>query len=159
MFKKTQCSPFSLGLVLSHIKVRLDAWGAAGLTGSELTPHQLGLGSLPAVKQPTLPVRPQNQSRSPAMRRRIGRTRPEESQVHGHPPKVVQALNGNCRTYSCVRTSHADDAGHATGHGAWELRTLRSVLQSSSLLPLWLTYPFDWRRFNRSVTSINKKCH
>lgn len=55
------------------------------LTGSELALHQLGLGSLPCVEQPTLPVRPQHQSRGPAVRGRVGRASAQESHVHAHP--------------------------------------------------------------------------
>lgn len=68
-------------------------------TGSELALHYLGLGSLSAVKQPALPVRPQHQSRGTAVRGRVRRARPEESQIHGHPPGVTE----NCFLLSATQ--------------------------------------------------------
>ena len=89
------------------------------LTGSELAPHQLGLGSLSAVKQPALPLCPQHQSRGAAVRRRVGRAGPEESHVHGHfhksYKKTAQDPAHTKATCSAARKqSHEDDERKAT---------------------------------------------
>lgn len=56
----------------------------AELTSSQLALHQLGLGSLSAVEQPTFPLGPQNQRRGTAVRGRVSRPRPQKCKIHRH---------------------------------------------------------------------------